>query len=478
MPAARHVVVVGGGISGLAAAWFLHRDGPPGLRVTVLEGSDRLGGALRSGELAGVPVDRGAEALLLRRPEAVDLARAAGLGEDLEDAATTSASVWSRGALRPLPTGTVMGVPGDLRRLAGTGLLTGRELSRIPLDAWLPRTRIGEDVSVGRYVTARVGRAVLDRLVEPLLGGVYAGRAHDLSLEATLPQLAPYVREQRSLLAAVRASRAGAPAADGAVFGAPRGGVGRLPEAVARVSGARGRTGAPVREVARTPTGWRLTVGPASDPEEVLADAVVLAVPAAPAARLLRETVPRAARELAQVRTASVAVVGLAFARSSFPAPPSGSGFHVPPVEGRAVKAVTFSSNKWGGSARAAPGLLVVRASLGRVGEEAVLQRDDADLIDLALADLTDLLGATDPPVDAHVTRWGGGLPQYTVGHRGRVERVREAVAEVPGMAVCGAAYDGLGVPACVATAERAAHEVLRQWAGDGPVDSAPAEGS
>ncbi len=478
MPAPRHVVVVGGGISGLAAAWFLHRDGPPGLRVSVLEGSDRLGGALRSGELAGVPVDRGAEALLLRRPEAVDLARAAGLGEDLEDAATTSASVWSRGALRPLPAGTVMGVPGDLRRLARTGLLTGRELSRIPLDAWLPRTRIGEDVSVGRYVTARVGRAVLDRLVEPLLGGVYAGRADDLSLEATLPQLAPYVRHERSLLAAVRASRVGAPAADGAVFGAPRGGVGRLPQAVARLCGAQVRTGAPVREVARTPTGWRLTVGPASGPEQVLADAVVLAVPAAPAARLLREVVPGAARELAQVRTASMAVVGLAFARRSFPTPPAGSGFLVPPVEGRAVKAVTFSSNKWGWSRRAAPGLLVVRASLGRAGEEAVLQRDDADLIDLALADLTDLLGATDPPVDAQVTRWGGALPQYAVGHRGRVERVRAAVAEVPGMAVCGAAYDGLGVPACVATAERAAREVLRQWAGDGPVDPAPAEGT
>jgi len=219
--ASRHVVVVGGGISGLAAAWFLLREDPRDLQVTVLESSEQVGGKLRVSDLAGVPVDEGAESLLLRRPEAVDLVHAVGLGADLQDAATTSAMIWTRGAMHPMPTGTVMGVPGDLRPLAATGLLTGRELARIPLDSWLPRTRFGEDVSVGRYVTARLGRAVLDRLVEPLLGGVYAGRADLLSLEATLPQLAPHARRERSLLAAVRSSRSSAGAAGGAVFGAP-----------------------------------------------------------------------------------------------------------------------------------------------------------------------------------------------------------------------------------------------------------------
>ncbi|MGH8893273.1 MAG: protoporphyrinogen oxidase [Actinomycetes bacterium] len=477
MVAPGHVVVVGGGIAGLAAAWFLHRDGPAGLRVTVLEQSPQVGGKLRIGELAGVPLDEGAESLLLRRPEAVDLAREVGLGDELEDALTSSAAVWTRGAMHPLPAGTVMGVPGDLRPLAGTGLLTSRELARIPLDAWLPRTRVREDVSVGRYVTARLGRAVLDRLVEPLLGGVYAGRADQLSLEATLPQLAPHVRRERSLMAAVRACRAESEAVDGAVFGAPRGGVGRLPLAVARSAGADIRTGVTVRELSRTPTGWRLTLGPTRDPEELLADAVVLAVPAAPAARLLRHEVPHAATELGQVRYSSVAVVALAFPAAAFPTPPQGSGFLVPPVDGRAVKAVTFSSCKWGWFAREAAGLVVVRASLGRAGEEAVLQRDDPELVDLALADLTDALGVTDPPVDARVTRWGGGLPQYAVGHRTRVERVRTAVAAVPGLAVCGAAYDGVGIPACVATAGRAAREVLRQWTGERPVPAHAPEG-
>jgi oxygen-dependent protoporphyrinogen oxidase len=359
-----------------------------------------------------------------------------------------------------------MGVPTDLRALAASGLLTPLELARIPLDAWLPVTNVGDDVPVGRFVGARMGRAVVDRLVEPLLGGVYAGRADELSLAATLPQLAPHARRERSLLAAARASRAVSDEAgqDGAVFGAPRGGVGRLPGAVARLSGATVRTGATVRELARTPGGWRLVIGPTRSPEEVLADAVVLAVPAAPAARLLRPHAPSAASELAQIRYSSMAVVALAFPVTAFPRPPAGSGFLVPPVEGRAVKAVTFSSTKWGWYADAAPGLVLVRASVGRIGEEAVLQRDDADLVDLVLGDLTDALGVADPPLDARVTRWGGGLPQYTVGHLGRVERVRAAVDGLPGLAVAGAAYDGVGVPACVASGERAAAEVLRQW--------------
>ena len=222
-----------------------------------------------------------------------------------------------------------------------------------------------------------------------------------------------------------------------------------------------------MRELARTPDGWRLTVGSTRSPEEVLADAVVLAVPAAAAARLLRPQVPAAAAELAQVRSASVAILTLAFDARTLPSPPSGSGFLVPPADGRSVKAVTFSSTKWGWYADAAPGIAVVRASVGRLGEEAALQRDDSELVDLVLADLTDVLGVTDPPLDARVSRWGGGLPQYAVGHLGRVGRVRAAVAGQPGLAVCGATYDGIGVPACVATAERAVSEVLRQWARD-----------
>jgi protoporphyrinogen/coproporphyrinogen III oxidase len=465
----RHVVVVGGGISGLAAAWFLHRDGPSDLTVTVLEGSTAIGGKLQVSEVAGIPVDEGAESLLLRRPEAVDLAVAVGLGDDLEDAATTSAAIWSRGEMRPIPTGTVMGIPADLRALARTGLLSTRELARVPADSWLPGSPLSGDVAVGRHVARRMGRAVVERLVEPLLGGVYAGRADLLSLDATMPALAAPARRHRSLLAAAREARANGGGAsgggaDGAVFGAPRGGVGRLPAAVARASAATVRTKATVRQISRTPTGWALTVGSTRDPQRIDADAVILAVPPPAAARLLRDVVPAAAAELSVVRSASMAVITVAFARTAFGSPPQGSGFLVPPADGRVVKAATFSSTKWGWYANAAPALVVVRLSVGRLDEEADLQRDDADLVEVALADLTDAVGVTDPPVDARVSRWGGGLPQYAVGHVGRVQRVRAAVASHPGLAVCGATYDGVGIPACVASAENAAAEVLRQW--------------
>jgi oxygen-dependent protoporphyrinogen oxidase len=463
---ARHVIVVGGGISGLAAAWFLHRDAPPDVTVTVLEASPQIGGKLRVSDVGGVAVDEGAESLLLRRPEALNLALAVGLGDDLEDAATTSAAIWSHGKMHPVPAGTVMGIPTDLRALARTGLLSARELARVPADSWLPGHRLSTDVAVGKHVARRMGHAVVERIVEPLLGGVYAGRAELLSLDATMPQLAGPARRHRSLLAAAREARGvagGFP--PGAVFGAPRGGVGRLPAAVARSSGATVRTGVTVRDLARTPTGWALTVGSADAPERLEADAVILAVPPSAAARLLRDPVPSAAAELSVVRSASMAVIALAFPKSAFRTPPQGSGFLVPPADGRVVKAVTFSSTKWAWYAAAAPGTVVVRLSVGRLDEEADLQREDAELVEVALADLTDAIGVIDPPVDARVSRWGGGLPQYAVGHLSRVQRVRAAVGAHPGLAVCGATYDGIGIAACVASADDAVAEVLRQWA-------------
>jgi oxygen-dependent protoporphyrinogen oxidase len=460
----RHVVVVGGGIAGLAAAWFLHRDGGPGLRVTVLESSDAVGGKLRVSDLAGVPVDEGAEALLLRRPEAVELADQVGLGPDRVEAVTADAAVWSRGRMRRLPPGTLMGVPTDLRGLARSGLLSPVELGRVPLDAWLPGRPPQADVAVGRLVADRLGRAVVDRLVEPLLGGVYAGRADELSLAATVPALLPHVRATRSLLAAAAAARSAAPPSGGPVFGSVRGGLGRLPPAVAAASGATVRTRATVRSLRRTPQGWALTVGPASAPEQVLADGVLLAVPAPALARLLRGVVPVAGAEAATIGYSSMAVVTLAYARTPGSPRAVGSGFLVPPVDGRTVKAVTFSSAKWGWYADAAPDLDLVRLSVGRLGEEAVLQRDDTDLVDLAAADLADATGRTASPVDARVTRWGGGLPQYTVGHLDRVRRLRAAVAAQPALGVCGAALDGVGVPACVGSAASAAAQVLGQW--------------
>lgn len=462
----RVVVVVGAGIAGLAAAWQL-REAEPGLHVVVLEAAPQIGGKLVVSDVGGIPVDEGAESLLARRPEAVELVQAVGLGDALVHPLTTAAAMWTRGALRPVPEGTVMGIPGDLVALARSGVLSPRGLARVALDRALPGAGPDRDVAVGRYVAQRMGSEVVDRLVEPMLGGVYAGHADRLSLAATVPALWATLRQGGSLLQAAGRVRSdnGPSAVRGPAFAGLDGGLGRLPGAVARASGALVRTGVTVRALEATATGWRLVTGPVPAPKVVDADAVVLAVPAGPAGRLLAATVPAAAAELALIDYASMAVVTLVYPGSAFARRPRGSGFLVPPVEARTVKAATFSSSKWGWVARQARregDLVVVRASIGRQGEEAVLQRSDVDLVDAAAADLAEATGVTGSPVAARVTRWGGGLPQYAVGHLDRVARVRTAVAGVSGLAVCGAAYDGVGVAACVASASLAATRVLK----------------
>ena len=502
-----HVVIVGGGIAGLAAAFFL-RDEP--VRVTVLEGSSRLGGKLSVSEIAGIAVDEGAEALLVTRPEGTGLIAEVGLAGDRVAPGTTSSAIWTLGALHPLPRRQFMGVPSDLAELARSGVVSGEGAARASQDLELPPTTRDGDVPVADFVGARFGTEVVDRLVDPLLGGVYAGRSSDLSFDATMPALAAASRRYRSLAEAVGSllpppapvpagERDGAPAgprSGGSVFTTLAGGLGQLPAFLAKASGAEVRTTAMTRALSPAPgapgapgagPGWRLTIGSAAAEELIDADAVILAVPARPAARLLTGVPGTSAAVTAfgEISYASMAIVTLAYPRSAFPRPEhraergpehesesglglgaSGlSGYLVPAVDGRAVKATTFSTVKWphlaGASTPGAEPLEIVRCSVGRIGEEALLQRDDDDLASLAAAELTEATGVRGGPVANRVTRWGGALPQYTVGHLDRVARIRAAVATQPGLAICGAAYDGIGIPACVATARTATDQVL-----------------
>jgi protoporphyrinogen/coproporphyrinogen III oxidase len=499
-----HVVIVGGGIAGLAAAFFL-RDEP--VRLTVLEGSPRLGGKLSVSEVAGVAVDEGAEALLVTRPEGTALIAEVGLAADRVQPGTTSSAIWTLGALRPLPRRQFMGVPSDLAELARSGVVSGEGAIRASQDLELPPTARDGDVPVAEYVGARFGTEVVDRLVDPLLGGVYAGRSGDLSFDATMPALAAASRHYRSLAEAagsllpvpVPVPAAGpdrAPAgtrSGGSVFTTLAGGLGLLPAFLAKASGAEVRTTAMTRALSPAPAGpgagpgigqgWRLTLGSAAAEELIDADAVILAVPARPAGRLLAGVpgASAAVTALGEISYASMAIVTLAYPRSSFPgaglAALGWSGYLVPAVDGRAVKAVTFSTVKWPHlaetSVSGAEPLEVVRCSVGRLGEETLLQRADEDLAMLAASELAAATGVHGAAVVRRVTRWGGALPQYTVGHLDRVARIRAAVAAQPGLAVCGAAYDGVGIPACVATARAAASQVMeflrggRQWSHD-----------
>jgi protoporphyrinogen/coproporphyrinogen III oxidase len=462
----RQIAIVGGGIAGLAAAYFLRDQAA----VTVLESSPRLGGKLAISEVAGLGVDSGAEALLARRPEGIDLITELGLADQLRQPGTTAARIWTRGQFRSLPKRQFMGIPGDLDELERTQIISPAGLARARAE--LVSASPAGDVSVARYVGDRLGLEIVDRLVEPLLGGVYAGRPDQLSFDATLPVLAKASRDQPSLIASVRniagasstQPEPGRPAPP--VFTTLAAGLGTLPLALAQASRATVKTKATVRELARTPTGWRLTIGPTIAPQYIEADAVILALPARPASRLVAQAEGGSgtAAALAEIEYASMAIVTLAYPSSAFATPLTGSGYLVPAVDGRPVKAATFSTVKWPhlrSADRHSGDLHIVRCSVGRIGEEAVLQRDDADLVALAAADFAAATGVTGAPVDSRVTRWGGGLPQYTVGHLDRVAAIRAGVAGLGGLAVCGAAYDGIGIPACIASARLAADQVV-----------------
>ncbi|MGZ0146298.1 protoporphyrinogen oxidase [Kribbella sp. WER1] len=451
------VVVVGGGISGLAAAHAL-ATGPNPPQVTILEGSPRLGGKLAGADVEGVPVDLGAESLLARRPEGVDLFRAVGL--DLVHPASTTAGLWIGDRIRAIPP-TVMGVPVDPS--ATTDVLGEAAAEQAAREAELAAPVLTEDVAIGRFVAERMGSAVTDKLVDPLLGGVYAGKAEEISLAAAVPDLYAKLRTAPSLLAATAELRElGQKRAGQPVFAGVAGGINRVVAALEKDLTARGvqiRTKLAVRRITRTAEGFELEAGPVPAPTYLTADAIVVAVPAAPAARMLAGLVPAASTELAAIEYASMAIVTLAVRKADWPAGATGSGFLVPSVEGRTIKAATYSHAKWAWSADAGGDLAVLRTSVGRLGEEHVLQRSDEELVRLAAADLRQAVGL-DGVVGSLVTRWGGGLPQYAVGHLDRVDRIQQAVEGVPGLAVCGAAYRGVGIPACVASGGKAATRV------------------
>lgn len=421
-------------MAGLAAA---HELAAGGADVVVLEGSDRLGGKLLLGEVGGLTLDLGAESILARRPEGLDLMHAVGLDDRVVNPRTSDAAIWTHGALRPMPA-TVMGIPAsaDLNGIA--------EIA--PRVVEMPEG----DVSVAEFVAARLGADVVDRLVEPLLGGVYAGNADELSLRATAPQIAALGPD---LLTGAASARAAA-TVSGPVFAGLAGGVGQLPDVLA--TGIEVRLDATVREVTRTADGWRLSVGPTTDVEVIEVDAVIVAAPAPAAARLLAEVAPDAAFALAAIDYASVAIVTYVFDE---PLAFEGSGFLVPPVDGTFIKAATVSSSKWDWVADT--GRTVIRASVGRAGEATLLQTNDGDMATRALADLRTAFGGLPEPLDSRVQRWGGGLPQYAVGHLDRVDTIERGIASVPGLEVCGAAYRGIGIPAVIASGQAAARRLL-----------------
>jgi oxygen-dependent protoporphyrinogen oxidase len=469
---AARIAVIGGGIAGLAAALRLRDRAPAGTVVTVYEQSGTAGGKLRTGTLAGASVEFGAEAFLTRDPAggespAVALARRLGLAGDLVHPTVGQAGLLLDGRLVPIPAGTLVGVPGDLTAVTAVA----RPAAERDRDDGRPLLGPDEDPSVGDLVRRRLGDEVVQRLVDPLLGGVYAGRADTLSLAATMPGLARAARSEPTLVGAVRAALAAAPRPPGVpVFATVAGGLSRLIEAAVTELTTAGETGvrtelrlnATVRELAATPTGWRLVIGPTRDPELAEADAVLLALPARPAARLLSGVDVAAAALVGRLDYASVALITMALPAVAGERLPELSGFLVPEVEGTLIKAATFFTTKWA-HLRRPDGMVLLRASVGRCGEEHLLQRPDEELIARAHAEIGAAVGVELPePIAAHVQRWGGSLPQYAPGHVDRVAAARATLrAAHPTITLAGAGYDGVGIPVCIRSGGTAADELI-----------------
>lgn len=459
------IAVIGGGIAGLTAAWDLCRDGD--VNVTVFEAENRVGGKLADTTIGDVTVDGGAESLIAARPEALGLAADVGLRPSVVHPEVREASILSRGALRPLPPGLVSGVPTDLRALAASRIMSLPGLLRIPRDEICGSVHLEGDVSVGDLLRERLGAEVVDRLAEPLLAGVYAGDPYQLSLQMANPSLFRQLQRDKSLLKAARAVRAGGASSAGArrgpVFAGIRGGVHRLASKTADAVLAHGghiRTGTAVVRLRRTPEMWQVL----TDADSYSFDGVVIAVPAHVAAPMLRTIAPFTSVQLMSIDYASVALVLLGYRAKDTPVL-RGTGFLVPPVERFAVKGVTYTTQKWGWAARAAKtntqrGMSIMRASVGRHGDEDVLELDDADLIRLVQGELNKILGIPRRSVAAEVIRWPSALPQYRVGHADAVAKARSALQGAPGLALAGAAYDGVGVASCVASGHSAARQV------------------
>jgi protoporphyrinogen/coproporphyrinogen III oxidase len=450
------VVVVGGGITGLSAARLLVLDG---FDVTVVEASDRWGGKLAPLPLNGVRLDAGAESILARRPEGLELLADLGLGARMVYPTTAQPELLVGGRLHAMPT-SVLGVPTDLARL--TGLLSAEGLRTAASEAKRPAPAFDQDVAIGRYVDERFGPEVTDRLLEPLLGGIYAGDSRLLSFSAVAPELFERAKRGGSLL--LHAQDLAGRSQNGPVFAGLVGGVSTMIDALVDDLVQRRvvlRSGVTARTLEQADGGFRLITGGAHNPELIKSDGVALAAPAPATGRLLSGLVA-SAEEFARLPYASVAVITLVVRGVQADT----SGVLVGPGELPTIKAVTYSTAKWAWVASQArqawgPRVDIIRVSVGRHREAATLQLNDRALIERTFAEAAEIPGwAGASLVKGAVSRWGGSLPQYQVGHREVVARLRADLAGTAGLAVAGAALDGIGIPACLGSARTAARKL------------------
>ena len=474
----RRVVVVGGGISGLATAYYLQRSAAAGrLDVVVLEAAPRPGGKLRSECRDGFLIEAGPDSFLTAKPAAVELCRELGLADALiPQLQPRGAYVLRRGRLVPIPAGMRLVHPTRPWALLRSPLLSPAGRLRALAHPLVPPSRdAGTDQSVGAYVQRRYGAELLRVLGEPLLAGIHLADPWQLSLAATFPALhAPPPRDGPSPRSGARRSGAtptALPHLRGSAFASLTGGMQQLSDALAACLGRSLRTGTAVAAIQSTTGGYRLRLeGPTvGNTEELAAAAVVVTTPAAAAAQLVSRLNPPLAALLCAAEATSSAVVTLGYRDPAVALPLPGSGFLVPRGEGSRLLACTWSSRKWAGRARG--GGVLVRGFVGGWRHPEMLDFSDDELVALVRAELAGVLGGgfagAAPPAVREVQRWPHGTPLYRVGHRTWLAQVRQACAATPGLWLAGAPYDGVGIPDCIRQARTTATAAAAYLGGD-----------
>jgi len=458
----RHIAVVGGGITGLAAAHTLQQGTADGrvARVTLIEGAPRLGGKIVTERVGGFLIEGGPDSFLTLKPEAVQFARALGLGDRLiPTRQPRHVFILYRGRLHPLPDGLTSLVPRRLGPFLRSDLFSIREKARFGWDLIAPQNRNGDDETIGAFVRRRLGPAAVERLAGPLLAGIHAGDVEALSLRATFPTLAEAEARYGGLIRAMLARRRGAPTAAGeaAMFMTLAGGLQELVDhAAAALRAVAVRTGTRVLALERRGFGYRIVL---EEGEVVEADAVILATPAHVSAALLRGVNDAAAQVAADIPHASTAAVALGFRRSQVAHDLVGHGYVVAASEGRLHTACTWASSKW--PDRAPADHVLLRCFVGRAGQGQGLELADDLLVRTLVAELAPFLGLRGDPVLARVYRWPAAMPQYTVGHLDRLRALRAALARTPGLFVAGGGYEGVGLPDCIRQGRDAAAAAL-----------------
>jgi protoporphyrinogen/coproporphyrinogen III oxidase len=462
----RHVVVVGGGIAGLAAVWRLQKQrdaASADYQITLLEAGDRLGGKLQTEQRDGLTIEAGPDSFLSYKPAGIGLARELGIEDRIIGTRDTGDGTYilRDGRLEPLPEGITMLVPTKLKPLVRSRLLSMRGKARMAAEYLVPPKQDDEDESIGSFITRRLGREAFEHMAQPLLSGIFAGDADQLSLAATFPRLRDIEREHGGLVRGMLNQRSEsngkgpAPASPYPPFVSFASGMGELPRTIAnQLIDIDIRTGATVEKLGRKDSGYQLTI---TGGAAIEADAVLLATPAYVTADLLHLLDGELSALLQRIPYVSSATISLAYRDADVQGLQSGRGFVIPYIEDRELTAVTWASNKFEG--RVPDGMSLLRTFVGRAGRESAVHLPDDAMLDLVQRELSDILNIQATPVSAHINRWHRAMPQYVLGHIDRLEQVDQCISRHPGLSLLGAAYRGVGIPDCIESGNRAAEE-------------------